>query len=105
LIVLPFAPTVFDRHVATLHVAGLGQTLTEYRHVMRIWPRRTRMEIPDHRHRWLLRSRRERPRRRRAADERHERAPSPVEHGASRALGHRKRAQPSRADHITSALG
>src|SRR5262249_54573226 len=54
-----------------------------------------------------LRACRERPRGRRAAEQRDELAPSRVEHGASRALGDRKHGatQPSRADHITSAWG
>jgi hypothetical protein len=41
------------------------------------------MEKSHHRHRRLLRARRERPRRRRDAEQRDEFAPSQVEHGAS----------------------
>src|SRR5262245_14733348 len=56
----------------------------------------------------LLRARRERPRRSRAAEKRDERAASHVGHGAYRAMGgheHWAPAQPSHGDHITYAWG
>jgi hypothetical protein len=57
-------------------------------HKVRAFSRRAAVEKSDHRHRRLLRARRERPCRRRAAQQRDELAPSHVEHGApSPALG------------------
>jgi len=67
-IVLAFRPTIFDGHVPALDVAGFGQTLAEYRHQRRTRPGQTGTEIPDNRPR-LLRARRERPGRYRAAGE------------------------------------
>src|SRR5262249_13699412 len=65
-------PAIFDRHIAALDIAGFAETFMECHHPTRF--RRTTSEISDHRHRALLRPRRERPRRR-AADERDEVAP------------------------------
>src|SRR5258707_8383613 len=42
---------------------------------------RNRAQEPDHRHRWLLRARRERPRRPHGAQKDHELMPSDVGHG------------------------
>ena len=70
---LALGPAIFDRDVAALDVAGFAQALAERGQV-----RRSRTlsaiaaEKPDHRHRRLLRARRERPRGRRAAEQRDE---------------------------------
>ena len=55
-------PPEFDRHVATLDVAGFGQPLAELSYEACILCGRTHVEEPDHRHRRLLRVRGERPR-------------------------------------------
>ena len=76
LIVMSLGPTVFDRNIAPLHVTGFGQTLAEYRQRRRKRPRRTGVKKTDHRHRRLLRARRERPRGCLAAEKCDEVAPS-----------------------------
>src|SRR5262249_21338394 len=63
-------PSVFDCDVLALDVAELRKPATEGDQEGPI--RRYRTEKPDHRHRWLLRARCERPCRSRAADERDE---------------------------------
>src|SRR5262245_2780356 len=68
-------PAVFDRDILALDIAGFGQALTEGGSHRRVRPGRRTVEKPDHRHRRLLRPRRERPSRRRAAEERYELAP------------------------------
>src|SRR6516164_5820354 len=74
--VVPLCPTVLDRYVLPLQIAGLGQTLAEYCHPVRNRLRRSGTEITHHRHRWLLRARRERPRGCRTAKQRDELASS-----------------------------
>ena len=74
-IVLVLRPAIFDRHVPALDIAGFAQALAERAHTVRVPVRRCAAEEPDHRHRRLLRARRERPRRRRAAEQRDELAP------------------------------
>src|SRR5262249_55530059 len=74
-IVLTFRPSVFDRHVLALDVAGFAQALTEGDHGACERPRRRAVEEPNHRHRRLLRARRERPSGRRATEQRDEYAP------------------------------
>src|SRR5262249_54186529 len=66
-----------DGKVAALDVAGLAQTLVKCANKLREWFEiaRPTVEKSDHRHRRLLRTRRQRPRRRRAADAREECAP------------------------------
>src|SRR5262245_50614429 len=65
---------VIDRHVLTLDIAGFPESVAE-RGCSRCESRcRPGVEEPDHRHRRLLRARRERPRSR-AAEQRDERAP------------------------------
>ena len=59
-IVLIFGPAIFDRHVFSLDIAGLPQTLPERRATFRE-PQAIERGEPDHRHRRLLRARRERP--------------------------------------------
>ena len=66
-VVLALRPAVFDRHVPAFDVSVFGQSPTERGHHMRALVGRRCAEIPDHRHRRLLRARRERPRRRRTA--------------------------------------
>src|SRR5262249_27574210 len=51
-------PAIFDRHVAGLDIAGFPETFMECHHPARL--RQTTFEISDHRHRALLRTRRER---------------------------------------------
>src|SRR5262249_10425856 len=62
------APTEFNGDVALLDVTSLAQAPAKRRYkacasLLRAW-----VEIPDHRHRPLLRPRRQRPRRRRGAE-------------------------------------
>src|SRR5262245_21767835 len=68
-------PTVFDRHVLAFDVAGFAQAFAECCHEVSARLRRTSIEISDHRHRRLLRARRERPRGHRPAEERDEFTP------------------------------
>jgi len=80
---LTFRPAVFDADIAVLDVTGLTQALVECGHGTRPRGGRCAVEKTDHRHRRLLRARRERPRRRRAAEEADELAPPYAEHGDS----------------------
>src|SRR5262249_22991731 len=70
-VVLVLRPAILDRHILALDVAGFTNALPECGQIARTIGRRA-AEEPDHRHRRLLRARRERPRHRRAADERNE---------------------------------
>ena len=72
--ILTLGPAVFDRHVLALDIAGFLQALAKCAQAVRERVRRCAVEKPDHRHRRLLRARRERPRRR-AAEQRDELAP------------------------------
>src|SRR5262245_48839099 len=74
-IVAVIRPAIFDRHVPALGIAGLFQTLMESRQKRRIQAGRCAMKEPNHGHRRLLRARSERPRGRRAAEQRDELAP------------------------------
>src|SRR5262249_29906980 len=71
---LILGPAVFDGRVLALDVADLLYALAELAHAVRQPVRRPAVEKSDHRHRRLLRARRERPRRRRAAEQCDERA-------------------------------
>src|SRR5262249_54283591 len=71
-IVLTLGEAIFDRYAATLDVPGFGQTLAKKSQDLRIRRSRASAEISDHRQLRLLRARRERPRRRRAAEQRDE---------------------------------
>jgi hypothetical protein len=75
-VILAFRPAVLDCHVLTLDVAGFLQTLAERGDERPPPVRRSAVEETDHRHRRLLRARCERPRSRRAAEQRDEVAPS-----------------------------
>jgi hypothetical protein len=68
-------PPEFDRDVPALCVAGLGKALSKCREQAGVWLCRTGMQEADHRNLWLLRARRERPCRRRAAEQRDDLAP------------------------------
>jgi hypothetical protein len=61
-------PTVFDSNVAALQKTGLTEPLAKCFDQVRIRFSRTAMEEANQWHRWLLRSRREWPRDRRAAE-------------------------------------
>src|SRR5262245_48483148 len=71
-------PTVFDRHVPPLDIASVAQAMAERGGELRVRAGRPTIEEPDHRHRRLLRARRERPRGHRAAEQRDELAPFPL---------------------------
>src|SRR5262249_33145070 len=73
-IVLTFRPAVFDGHVPAFDVTGFAQALTECVNSSCERGRRCTMQKPDDRHRSLLRTRPERPRGRRTAEQRDERA-------------------------------
>src|SRR5262249_10491485 len=60
-IVTAFRPAIFDRDILALDGTGFLQTLVERRYEMCIRTGRSAVEIADHRHRRLLRARRERP--------------------------------------------
>ena len=68
-IVLAFRPAVFDRYILPLDVTGLLQSFAKSGCVLRVGVRRAAAEKANHRHRRLLRPRRHRPRRRRAAEQ------------------------------------
>src|SRR5262249_9340488 len=74
-IVLILRPAVFDSHVLALDIAGFAQATTERAQTAREHVRRFTAEVSDHRHRRLLRARRERPYGRRTAEQRYEVAP------------------------------
>src|SRR3984893_2825246 len=71
-IVLVVRPAIFDGHVFALDMAGLAQALAERANTVGVLVARCEVEEPDHRHRLLLRPRRERPCGRRAAEKRNE---------------------------------
>src|SRR5262249_59725651 len=75
-IVLTFQPVVLDCHVLAFNGAGFVEAFAERGHIARVDFGRPESDKPDHRHRWLLRPRRERPRGRCAAEERDEVATS-----------------------------
>src|SRR5215471_4202864 len=71
-VVLVLRPAILDRHILTLDVAGFTNALPECGQIACTISKRRAAEEPDHWHRSLLRPRRERPRRRRAAQQRDE---------------------------------
>src|SRR5262245_48383478 len=73
-IVLVICPAVFDRDVLALDIAGLFQASTERGQEMWVRTGRLGAEPSDHRHRRLLRPRRERPCGSCPAEQRDERA-------------------------------
>src|SRR6516165_2783858 len=74
-IVLVLGETVDDCYVLALHIADLFEAQAECAQTVRHHVRRSGVEQPDYRHCRLLRARRERPRGRRAAEDRDELAP------------------------------
>ena len=66
-IVLAPSPTKFDRYIFAFDIAGFIQSLAERGQIGHVALGRPDAEIPDHRHRLLLRARNERPCRCRAA--------------------------------------
>jgi hypothetical protein len=66
-VILAFRPAILDGRVLTVDVVGFFQALAERGDERPIPVRRCAVEETDHRHRTLLRARRERPRDRRAA--------------------------------------
>src|SRR5262245_60809369 len=75
-VVFAVQPMVLHRHVLALYVAGFGEAFTERACMARGAIERPTADKADHRHRRLLRARRERPRGCRAAKKRDELAPS-----------------------------
>jgi len=73
---LVLGPPVFDHDILALDVAGLLQALAKRAQALREPVRRYAAEEANHRQDALLRARRERPRRRRAAEQCNERAAS-----------------------------
>jgi hypothetical protein len=61
-------PAVVDRYVLALDIACLSETLAKRAQTLDNRLRRSDLKKADHRHRRLLRARRERPRRSRAAE-------------------------------------
>src|SRR5262249_20677480 len=74
-IVTAFSPTVLNREVLAVDQARFTQALPERSHAIGVGLRRAGTEEPNHRHRRLLRARRERPCDHRAAKQRDEFAP------------------------------
>ena len=72
---MTLGPALLNRDVLALDVAGLLETVPERGHEPTESGRGSAVEKPNHRHRRLLRARRERPPRRRAAEQRDELAP------------------------------
>src|SRR5262249_56970085 len=79
-VVLVLRPAILNRHILALDVTGFTNALAECGHKTCSVGGRRVAKKPDHRHRGLLRARRERPRRR-AAGQRDQLASSWVEHG------------------------
>src|SRR5215475_3968821 len=72
-IVLVLRPAILDHDILALDVAGFANALPECGQVACTISKRRAAEESNHRHRWLLRARRERPGRR-TAEQRDERA-------------------------------
>src|SRR5262249_60336987 len=69
---LILAPTVYDRYVIALDIAGVLEALAKSAQTVLNSLRRSVIKEADHRHRRLLRARRERPRGNRPAEQRAE---------------------------------
>jgi hypothetical protein len=74
-VILAVRPAKFDCHIAAPDETSFAQTLVERAQTVRHFVGRSDAEKPCDRHRRLLRARRERPRGRRAAEQRDELAP------------------------------
>src|SRR5262249_21344926 len=68
-IVLTLQPVILDRHVLAFDVAGFVEAFAKRGCIARVGLGRPVSDKPNHRHRPLLRTRRERPRCGRAAEE------------------------------------
>src|SRR5262245_54177437 len=73
--VLLLRPAILDGDIPTFDKAGFAQALAKGAHPTRVQVGGRTAQVPDHRHRSLLRARRQRPPRRRAAKQRDEFAP------------------------------
>src|SRR5262245_8876406 len=74
-IVPTLCPAIFNRHVPAFDITGFFQALVEGGQTERVGLARAGADASNHRHRWLLRPRRYRPRRRRTTEQRDELAP------------------------------
>src|SRR5712691_2797013 len=74
--ILAVRPAVLDGYVPTLDITDFAESLTKRAHTELGRNRRLAEKEPDHRHRRLLRARRERPHSGRAAEKRDELPPS-----------------------------
>src|SRR6516162_138607 len=74
-IAIIFRKAIFGRDILALDIAGFLQTLAECGHEVRRVGKRRTPEKRDHRHRRLLRARRERPRDCHTAEKRYELTP------------------------------
>src|SRR5262245_7534983 len=79
-IVLAIGPAVLDRRILALDIAGFAQAPTESGYAGGECYSRSAVEETNHWHRRLLRARRERPRGRRAAEQRYELAALHLSH-------------------------
>ena len=77
-VVLTVRPAVLDRNIPSINKTGLVETLTKRCCDEHLRVSRAAVEKSDNRQVTLLRARRERPRNRRAAQQRHELAPVAV---------------------------
>jgi hypothetical protein len=80
-IVSALCPAILDRQVPALGIAGFPQSIVKRAQTVAKQVGPFGAEHSNHRHRRLLRACRERPRRRRAAKQRKDLAPSNVGHG------------------------
>src|SRR5262249_6508678 len=71
-VILAVCPAILDRHVLAFDVAGFVQAAMECGQKRRIGVTRPAIEVAYHWHRWLLRAPGQRPRGRRAAEQRDE---------------------------------
>src|SRR5262249_3683817 len=76
LVQMTLSPAIFDTDVAAIDEAGLRKAASECIHAVCPFGGRYAVKDADHRHRRLLRARRNRPRCRRAAEKRDELAPA-----------------------------
>src|SRR5215469_10299390 len=97
LIIVTQRPAKIDFHILPIEIAEFAQPALERTHVSGgiFW--RSAAEITDHRHRRLLRARCERPRCRRAAEQRDESAPPHSRTSLARAMNTSDKETPSNA--------
>jgi hypothetical protein len=60
-VVLPIRPAIFDRYVLSLDIAALAEALHKRLYEIAVWLQGGGVQEADHRHRRLLRVRRDRP--------------------------------------------